>query len=90
MIFENKKQIERYDKQKNKLRKKALEGDEISLDDGKNKKLNFFMVICVKTKEFRICAGCDKEFIPTLSKRLCRDCKTETDAVYEELMKKEK
>jgi len=41
-------------------------------------------------KEFRICAGCDKEFIPTLSKRLCRDCKTETDAVYEELMKKEK
>jgi hypothetical protein len=35
-------------------------------------------------EEYRICAGCNKKFIPTLSKRLCRDCKTEIDATWKQ------
>jgi hypothetical protein len=35
-----------------------------------------------KNQEVRICAGCDKNFIPTISKRLCRDCKIEVDATW--------
>lgn len=33
-------------------------------------------------EDMRICAGCDKIFIPTLSKRLCRDCKIEVENAF--------
>lgn len=33
-------------------------------------------------ENYRICAGCDKEFIPTVSKRLCRKCYEEVQATW--------